>query len=93
MRSRMLMVSVLLSVSTGLAAQGDPPRRPRPPDDGRGAAAPNGPPLDRQQLEQQVRQRLGQRMREDLGLNEAQMGKLTETNRRFQEKHYDRSCQ
>ncbi len=57
-----------------------PPRPPRPQDD-------NGNQPPRARLEQQIRQRLGQRMREALGLNDAQMTKLTELNRRYEEKH------
>jgi len=41
---------------------------------------------NRAQMEQRVRERLGGMMKQQLGLNEQQMTKLQETNRRFQEK-------
>lgn len=78
MRTRMLLaLSVMLAQNA--MAQG-----------GAGAAK---PPLDpanpaqRARLEQQVRTRMGKRVRETLGLNDAQMAKLTELTRRYEEKH------
>lgn len=44
-------------------------------------------PAKRALLEQQVRQRIGNRMREELNLTEQQMGKLTELTRKYEEKH------
>ena len=44
-------------------------------------------PQDRAQLEQQVRERLGNRLKMELGLTDAQIAKVAETNRKFEEKH------
>jgi len=83
-------------LSAGAVAQGggqQPPQPGRPAAQGGGAQRPPRPQDDdrnqppRARLEQQIRQRLGQRMREALGLNDAQMTKLTELNRRYEEKH------
>ena len=86
MRSK-LAALVLLSVTAGsVLAQGG----------GRGAGGrgqPAGPPpggdatpQNRAQLEQNVRQRLAQMMKNQLGLNVEQMKKLQETNKRFDAK-------
>lgn len=83
---RQLTVVMLLALTAGtLQAQGGrgggrvgPPPGPPPGGD---TAAPN-----RAQLEQQVRQRLGQVMKNRLGLNDEQMNKLQETNRKFDER-------
>jgi len=56
---------------------------------GRQMAPPPGgdsAPLNRARLEQQIRQRMGQRVRNQLGLSDDQMKKLQETNRRFDER-------
>jgi hypothetical protein len=86
MRGKLAAV-LLLAVSTGtLLAQGG----------GRGGGRQGqlaGPPPgadsmrpDRAQLEQRLRQRMGQVLKNRLGLNDAQMTKLQETNKRYDEK-------
>jgi hypothetical protein len=86
MRGKLAAV-MLLAVSTGnLLAQGGGRgggRRGQPQDPSTAAdsARPN-----RAQLEQRVRQQMGQVLRNRLGLNDAQMTKLQETNRRFDDK-------
>jgi hypothetical protein len=72
----------MLVVAQGGPPQGAPPQRPRAqarmqqqPDT---AAAPN-----RAALERQVKARLGQMMKKQLGLTDAQMTKLQETNQKF----------
>jgi len=85
-------------LSAGAVAQGggQPPQPPQPVRParpaGRGDAGnmqrPDGQnQAPRARLEQQIRQRLGQRMRQALGLGDAQMTKLTDLNRRYEEKH------
>lgn len=88
--------------SAGAVAQGGgQPPQPQPPQPvwpgpagraGRGGAGDMQRPggqnqAPRARLEQQIRQRLGQRMRQALALNDAQMTKLTDSNRRYEEKH------
>jgi len=54
---------------------------------GRGMQAAGLGPQNRAQLEQQVRERLGNRLKIELGLSDAQVAKVGETNRKFEEKH------
>lgn len=78
---------LLLAVSTGtLLAQGGGrgggrQGQPPGPPPGQDSTRPN-----RAQLEQRLRQRMGQVLKNRLGLNDAQMTKLQETNKRYDEK-------
>ena len=82
MRGKLAAV-LLLAASTGtLLAQGG----------GRGGGRQGQPPgqdsmrPNRAQLEQRVRQRMGQVLKNQLGLSDEQMKKLQETNKRFDDK-------
>lgn len=85
MRHSLTAMTLLALTASTLLAQG-----------GRGGGRmgrPLGPPPDgdsappnRALLERQIRQRLGQRVRTELGLSDDQMKKLQETNRRFDER-------
>ena len=99
MRTR-VMVAIAMTLAAGLvepavvagagAQGGGAPPRPARAEQHMGGGnkqplPPNDPP--RARLEQQIRQRVGQRMRDALGLTDAQLTKLTELNRRYEEKH------
>ena len=66
----------------GMPPQGNPQQGRLP---ARGMQGPG--PLKRAQLEQQVRERLGNRLKMELGLSDVQIAKVAETNRKFEEKH------
>ena len=86
MRGRLVAV-MLLAVSTGTllaqgggrggGRQGQPPR----PTAGADSTRPN-----RAQMEQRVRQRMGEVLKNRLGVSDEQMKKLQETNKRYDEK-------
>lgn len=77
------MLMVLAAIPMIASAQGGSP--PPPPQGGSGQQA-GGMGPDRAALEQQVKARLGEMMKKQLGLTDAQMVKLQETNRKFDEK-------
>ena len=81
MRMRMLLaLSVMLAhdaMAQGGAGAARPPLNPASPAN----------PAQRARLEQQIRTRMGKRVREALGLNDVQVAKLTELTRRYEEKH------
>ncbi len=77
-----MRVLVLLSIVPMIAAaQGGSP--PTPPPQGSGGQQGGAMGPDRAALEQQVKARLGQMMKKQMGLTDAQMVKLQETNRKF----------
>ena len=78
------MLLVLAAIPMMAAAQSGSP--PPPPLQGNGGQQGGGVGPDRAALEQQVRARLGQMMKKQMGLTDAQMSKLQETNRKFDEK-------
>ena len=82
MRASIATLIMLASAST-LAAQGRGARaqRPMPASPGGDSAAPN-----RANLEQQVRQRIAAVVKQRLGLSDAQLTKLEETNQRYDDK-------
>lgn len=67
----------------GMPQQGNPQMQGRLPARGMQGQG----MLKRAELEQQVRERLGNRLKMELGLNDAQIAKVAETNRKFEEKH------
>ena len=96
MRSRLGAVALLVLTAGALLAQGGGAGGRGGRGGGRVGGRVGGrqglPPAgdtvapDRAQLEQRVRQRLGQVMKDQLGLSDEQMKKLQETNRRFDDK-------
>lgn len=75
---------VLAAIPMIASAQSGSPPQPPPQGSGGQQGGDTGP--DRAALEQQVRARLGQMMKRQMGLTDAQMSKLQETNRKFDEK-------
>ena len=75
---------VLAAIPMIASAQSGSP--PQPPPQGSGGQQGGDVGPDRAALEQQVRARLGQMMKRRMGLTDAQMSKLQETNRKFDEK-------
>jgi len=71
-------LALLVAAAGTTAAQRNPARGQRPPAD---TAARN-----RAQLEQQVRQRLGNALRQQLALSDEQMRKIQETNQKYEPK-------
>ena len=86
MRGKVMALGLLAVSASVLSAQGggrggrrmQPGMNPPPAGD---SMKPN-----RAMLEQRVQQRLGQMMKQQLGLNDAQMKKVQETNRKFEQK-------
>ena len=88
MIGRLSAIALVSLAASSLAAQGGGARNPRrggPPPGGPPPATQKAPP-NRAALERRVQQRLAQVAQQRLGLTDAQMSKLQETNRRFGEK-------
>lgn len=87
--TKRLVVPILLAAAFTAGAQGNP-GRPQPPQQQRrpaaGAPRPDSGRPDRAALEGQVRDRLAQQARRQLGLNDAQVSKLRETRQKFMER-------
>ena len=84
MVKQMKGLMLLAAIPMIAAAQGGSPPPPLPQGSGGQQNGAMGP--DRAALEQQVKARLGQVLKQRLGLTDAQMVKLQETNRKFDEK-------
>jgi hypothetical protein len=94
-----VLAQTVFAPSVQAQGGGQPPQPPQPQQPtprrmmGQGGNQGVKPPLNpanpaqRAFLENQIRQRLGNRMREALGLNDAQMQKLGDLTRRYEEKH------
>ena len=80
----MRVLAMLAAIPMLATAQGGSP--PPPPPQGSGGQQSGAMETDRAALEQQVKARLGQMMKKQMGLTDAQMAKLQETNRKFDEK-------
>jgi Spy/CpxP family protein refolding chaperone len=82
MTNRIVLTALLVAATTVGGAQGNPNR---PGRRGGGAAQPRPDSVmqNRAALEGQVRDRLGQMARRQLGLNDAQADKLRQTNEKF----------
>lgn len=80
----MRVLAMLAAIPMLATAQGGSP--PPPPPQGSGGQLSGAMETDRAALEQQVKARLGQMMKKQMGLTDAQMAKLQETNRKFDEK-------
>ena len=78
------MLMVLAAIPMIASAQGGSPPPVPPQGSGGQQGGRIGP--DRAALEQQVKARLGQMMKKQMGLTDTQMSKLQETNRKFDER-------
>jgi len=90
MRGKIAAMMLLAVSATTLAAQGGgrrgQPQGGPPPGGPPNAAGDSGAPPNRAQLEQRLRQRMGQVLKNQLGVNDEQMKKLQEVNRKYDEK-------
>lgn len=81
---KILMVFAVIPMIA--SAQGGSPLPPPPPPQGGSGQQAGVMGLDRAALEQRVKARLGEMMKKQMGLTDAQMSRLQETNRKFDEK-------
>lgn len=82
---QMIRVGLALGLSAVAAgAQNPPVAAPRQAPPAPGAQARG--PMNRAQLEQQIRDRIGTQLKNQLKLNDEQFGKLQATNKKFEEK-------
>ena len=83
MTHRIAVTALLLAAATSVASAQGNPVRPVRRQPAAGQAQPDSTMRNRAQLEGQVRDRLGQMARRQLGLNDAQAEKLQQTNMKF----------
>ena len=83
MTHRIAVTALLLAAATTVASAQRNPNRPAQSQQAAGQHQPDSTMRNRAQLEGQVRDRLGEMARRQLGLNDAQAEKLTQTNMKF----------
>jgi len=82
MTNRIVLTALLVAATSVAGAQGNP-NRPGRRGGAAGQARPDSAMQNRAALEGQVRDRVGQMARRQLGLNDAQADKLRQTNEKF----------